>query len=186
MTYMRGMISKEFAMDPKVRNDDAQSNPDPITKAPGSHPVGTGIGAAVGGAAGIGGAIAAGAAMGTVAGPVGTAVGAAVGAVAGGLAGKAAAEGVNPTAEHEYWQKTYASRPYVNPGSSYDEYAPAYQHGWESRQRFAGKQFDEVESDLGRDWERAKGKSRLKWEQAKQATRDAWDRVRPAGSRDNR
>jgi len=41
-------------------------NPDPITDAPGSHPIETGIGAAVGGAA-------TGAAVGTVAGPVGTA-----------------------------------------------------------------------------------------------------------------
>ena len=56
-------------------------NRDPITGAPGSHPVGTGLGAAAGG-------MAAGAAAGTVAGPVGTAVGAAVGAVVGGLAGK--------------------------------------------------------------------------------------------------
>jgi hypothetical protein len=157
-------------------NDPAQ-NPDPITKAPGAHPVGTGVGAAVGGAAGVGGAIAAGAAMGTVAGPVGTAVGAVVGAVAGGLVGKGVAEGVNPTAEHEYWRGHYAQRPYVNPGSSYEEYAPAYQYGWECREKYCGKSFDEVEPDLARDWDRAKGKSQLKWETAKEASRDAWDRT---------
>lgn len=65
-------------------------NPDPITHAPGSHPVGTGIGGAVGGAI-------AGAAIGTAVGPVGTAIGAAIGAIAGGLAGHAVAEAVNPT-----------------------------------------------------------------------------------------
>ena len=65
-------------------------NRDPITGAPGAHPVGTGVGAAAGG-------IAAGAAAGSVAGPVGTVVGAAVGAVAGGLAGKGVAEKVDPT-----------------------------------------------------------------------------------------
>ena len=159
------------------RTNDPQRNPDPITKAPGSHPVGAGVGAAAGGAAGIGGAIAAGAMAGTVAGPIGTAVGAAIGAVAGGLIGKGVAEGINPTAENEFWQSNYKSRPYVNPGSSYDEYAPAYQYGWESRGRFSGKKFDEVEGDLGRDWDRAKGKSGLRWDQAKQATRDAWDRL---------
>lgn len=66
------------------------ANRDPITGAPGAHPLGTGAGAAAGGMAG--------AAAGTVAaGPVGTVIGAAIGAVAGGLAGKGAAEAVNPT-----------------------------------------------------------------------------------------
>lgn len=164
-------------METTKRTNDPQRNPDPITKAPGSHPVGTGIGAAAGGAAGIGGAIAAGAVLGTAAGPVGTAVGAAVGAVVGGLVGKGMAEGVNPTVEEKYWRESYATRPYVNKGSAYDEYGPAYQYGWESHARHEGKSFDEVEKDLGRDWARAKGKSQLQWDQAKQATRDAWERV---------
>jgi ElaB/YqjD/DUF883 family membrane-anchored ribosome-binding protein len=70
-----------------------ESNPDPITGAPGAHPVGVGLGAAAGG-------IAAGAAAGTfAAGPIGTVVGAAIGAVVGGLAGKGAAESMNPTQE---------------------------------------------------------------------------------------
>jgi phage tail tape-measure protein len=69
----------------------AGTNLDPITGAPGAHPVGVGLGAAAGG-------IAAGAAAGTVAaGPVGTVVGAAVGAIAGGLGGKAVAEHFDPT-----------------------------------------------------------------------------------------
>ena len=55
---------------------DTSANRDPITGAPGAHPVGTGFGAVVGGAA-------AGAAAGTVAGPGGSLIGAAVGAVLG-------------------------------------------------------------------------------------------------------
>jgi outer membrane lipoprotein SlyB len=67
------------------------TNLDPITGAPGAHPVGVGLGAAVGG-------IAAGAAAGTIAvGPLGTVVGAAVGAIAGGLGGKSVAEHFDPT-----------------------------------------------------------------------------------------
>ena len=58
--------------DPKQRTNDPDANPDPITKAPGSHPIGTGVGAAVGGGAVVGGALAAGAAAGSVVGPVGT------------------------------------------------------------------------------------------------------------------
>src|ERR1700761_4624772 len=137
-------------MSNKERTNNPARNPDPITKAPGAHPVGTGIGAAAGGAAGIGGAIAAGAASGSVAGPVGTAVGAAIGAVAGGLIGKGVAEGINPTVEDAYWRENYSSRPYVNKGASYDEYAPAYQFGWESRARHSDADFDDVEPTLAK------------------------------------
>lgn len=165
-------------MNDKMKQDRPSRNPDLITNAPGSHPFGTGLGAAAGGAAGIGGAVAAGAAMGSVVGPVGTAVGAAIGAVAGGLIGKGVAEGVNPTDERDYWQKNYTGRPYVKPGTAYDEYAPAYQYGWEAQQKHAGKEFNEVESDLARGWDKAKGKSALAWEHAKHATRDSWERVR--------
>jgi hypothetical protein len=164
-------------MNENRKTNDPAANPDPITKAPGAHPVGTGVGAAAGGAAGVGGAIAAGAAMGTVAGPVGTAVGAVVGAVAGGLIGKGVAEHVNPSVEHEYWRKNYASRTYVTPDSGYEQYGPAYQYGWESRAKHSGKTFDEVEADLERGWEKCKGKSQLKWDAARQASRDAWDRT---------
>src|SRR5437660_465417 len=122
-----------------------EANRDPITGTPGAHPVGTGIGAA--------GAGAAGAAIGSMAGPVGTAVGAVVGAVAGGLAGKGVAESVNPTAEEEYWRNNYTTRPYVTAGSAYDEYAPAYRYGWESRTRYGGKRWEDVESNLRSDWE---------------------------------
>jgi hypothetical protein len=174
---MRCHFFKEFFMSQKLRTDDPAKHPDPITKAPGSHPVGTGIGAAVGGAAGIVGAIGTGAALGSPAGPIGTAAGAAVGAVVGGLAGKEVAEEIDPTEEDHYWRENYASRPYVTSGNPYDEYGPAYQYGWESYNRHVGREFDEVESDLGRDWDRVKGKSKLKWEHAKRAARDAWDRV---------
>jgi uncharacterized protein YcfJ len=144
-------------------------NRDPITDAPGAHPVGVGVGAA--------GAGAAGALIGSVAGPMGSAIGAVVGAVAGGLAGKGVAEAVNPTAEDAFWREEYRNRPYYEQGIAYDEYAPAYRYGWESRGRYSGRKYDEVESDLGRDWDRFKGKSRLEWERARMATRDAWHRV---------
>src|SRR5918999_2352753 len=91
---------------------DPDANRDPISGAPGSHPVGTAIGATGGAAAG--------AAIGSVAGPVGTVVGTAVGAVAGGLAGKGAAEAVNPTLEDEYWRAQLPTRPHRDQGGSYE------------------------------------------------------------------
>ena len=150
--------------------DKFDKNRDPITGAPGSHPVGTGVGAVAGG-------IAAGAAAGTVAGPVGTAIGAAVGAIAGGLAGKGVAEMIDPTAEEAYWRDNYSSRPYVDSGLSYDEYGPAYRYGVDAATRYPGRSFDDLESDLGKKWSSARGKSRLEWDRAKHATRDSWQRV---------
>ena len=159
------------------KTNNPAANPDPITKSPGAHPVGAGVGAAVGGAAGIGGAVAAGAAIGSAAGPLGIAAGAAIGGIAGGLVGKGVAEGINPTVEDQYWRQAYATRPYINPGTDYDEYAPAYQYGWESRRRYLTERFDEVESTLGRDWDQNRGKSKLKWDQARNAVRDAYERA---------
>jgi hypothetical protein len=154
-------------------------NRDPLSGEHGAHPVGTGVGAAAGGLAA---GAATGAGIGTVAGPIGTAVGAAVGtaigAVTGGLAGKAVAEYIDPTIEHDYWRSNYAKRPYVRAGEDYDQYAPAYQYGWESQPFHQGKNFDEVESHLERDWSRARGISTLGWDHAKAAVRDSWERVR--------
>jgi hypothetical protein len=178
-TRNRNLSNDDRVTDSTRRTNDPDANPDPITGAPGSHPIGTGVGAAAGGvAAGVAGAKI-GAAAGTVAAPgVGTVVGAAIGAVAGGLIGKGVAEGVNPSEEHEYWRSNYSTRPYADRNYSYDEdYAPAYQYGWESSAKHSGRRFEEVENDLGRDWDRFKGKSRLTWDRAKNASRDAWDRV---------
>jgi hypothetical protein len=151
-------------------------NRDPISGAPGSHPIGTGVGAALGGAA-------AGAATGTVAGPVGTIIGAAVGAIVGGLAGKGVAEAVDPTREDAYWRENYSSRPYVNSGASYDDYGPAYGYGVAAYGNDPDRSFDEAQNDLEDGWDSARGKSNLTWERAKGATRDAWERVSDATER---
>jgi len=149
-------------------------NRDPITGAPGSHPVGTGVGAALGGAA-------AGAAAGTLAaGPIGTLVGSAAGAIAGGLAGKAVAEHFDPTVEDAYWRDNFARESYYQKGMTYDDYQPAYRLGWESRGRYKGRAFDQVERDLAKDWESRRGGSKLSWDHGKHAARAAWDRVERA------
>ena len=161
------------ALSPDPRKGDPDRNPDPITGAPGAHPIGTGVGAAGGGAAGA----AIGAAVSGPAFPVGAAIGAVVGAIAGGLAGKGAAEAVNPTAEDEYWRENYASRPYVEEMYTYDDdYRPAYEYGWTARSQLGADKFDDVEKHLGQSWDSAKNKSRLDWNKAKLAARDAFHR----------
>lgn len=144
-------------------------NRDPITGAPGAHPVGVGAGTA-------GGALA-GAAVGGMAGPVGAAVGAVAGGIGGAMAGKAAAEKVNPTAEENYWREAHTREPYYASGLTYDDYAPAYRTGWEGAERYRGRRFEDVDSDLERHYEGIKGKSRLAWEDARHASRAAWHRV---------
>jgi len=142
-----------------------------------SRPVATGVGALLGGAAGgVAGGAAAGAAMGGLTGPVGAAVGAVVGGVAGALAGKDFAEVVDPVAEDAYWRDNYPSRSYSD-GSDYDNYRPAYGYGVDAYKRNPHRSFDDVEPELGRDWDNNRGGSSLKWERAKHATRDAWQRV---------
>lgn len=155
------------------------ANLDPITKTPGSHPLGTGVGAAAGGVAG---AAAAGAALGTaVGGPVGTAAGLVVGAVVGGLAGKAVAEKIDPTAEEAYWREAHRNEPYVTRDDSYEDYAPAYRVGYTGQESHPGQSFDEAEGDLKSEYNRQRGSSRLGWDKAKDATRAAWNRVTGSG-----
>lgn len=151
------------------KTDKEAANRDPITGTPGAHPVGVGTGAAAGGAAG--------AAIGAIGGPVGALVGAGIGAVAGGLTGKAIAEEIDPTVEETYWRENYLDRPYVTSGDDFELYQPAYRYGWESFGRYPGRRFDEVESELARDWDRHRGTSKLPWPQAGEAARDAWNRV---------
>jgi hypothetical protein len=148
------------------------ANRDPLTGAPGAHPVGVGVGATGGATVG--------AVIGSVGGPVGAAVGAVVGGVVGGLAAKGAAEAIDPAAEDEYWRTNYASRPYVSSGSTYDTYRLAYRYGWESYNRYAGRQFEDVVPDLQRGWERSEGSAILTWHKAQHAVRDAWHRVERA------
>lgn len=158
------------------------ANLDPITNAPGAHPVGTGVGATVGGVAGIAGGVAASAATGlatgtVMGGPVGAVVGLVAGAVVGGLAGKAIGEQIDPTIEEAYWRDQHSKQPYYQDGEDFEIYRPAYRAGYEGRGRFANRAFDEVEPDLQRDYEANRGTSTLDWPKAKQATLSAWERA---------
>lgn len=148
------------------------SNPDPITKEKGSHPVGVAAG-------GTGGAVTGGAIGGAVGGPIGAAVGAAIGAVAGGLAGKGVAEAVNPTVEESYWRQEFKNRPYYKSGTEFDTYQPYYRYGWESatRPEFQGKPYNEIEQQLETEWPSYHTSEKGNFSQYKGATRDAYERA---------
>lgn len=159
-------MNEDKNLNRELKNDKSR-NPDPITGAPGSHPVGTGIGAAIGGAA------AAGAAAGTVAGPAGTIVGAAVGAVVGGLVGKGIAEKIDPTREDAYWRENHSRQGWAR-GRSYDDFRPAYRAGYEGYGQYgvAGKTFEESEAELRRSYESQKPV--VTWDEARPASLAAW------------
>jgi hypothetical protein len=157
----------------KTNLDARDENPDPITGEPGSHPIGV--------AAGGSGGAATGATIGAaVGGPVGAAVGGMIGAVAGSVVGKSAAEALNPTVEDEYWRQNYRNRPYFKEGVDYSEYAPAYRYGWEAgaREDYQNRTFEDVESDLQRQWETDRTRYPRPWSEMREAIRDAYNRTR--------
>ena len=152
--------------------NDKDVNADPISGAPGSHPVGTGVGAVGGGATG--------AAIGAAAGPIGAVAGAVIGAVVVGYAGKSVAEMIDPTAEDAYWRDNYKNETYANRDVGYDQYEPAYRTGYTGYGKHAGKKWDDVENDLQHDYEQTKGQSSLAWSDAKHASKAAWHKVERA------
>jgi hypothetical protein len=153
------------------RELETDANADPLTGEPGSHPVGVGVGAALGGAG-------TGALAGAAAGPVGAGVGALVGGIVGAVTGKAVAEDFNPTEESAYWRDEYRNRDYYDPDLNYEtDYEPAYQYGWESRTRYADRNWTDVEPELERDWQSRQGTSTLSWDRARSASYDAWQRL---------
>ncbi len=141
---------KKVDLPPKGRR-----NADPITDAPGSHPIETGIGAAALGAA-------SGLAAGAVTGPVGAAIGAAVGAIAGGYAGKRVGEMIDPTTDDHWLRENFATRPYVRQGDTFEKYQPAYRYGAEAESRYGTDDFETIEGELESDWPN-RTKDPLRW-----------------------
>jgi hypothetical protein len=166
-------------------NDPGKNHPDPITGAPGSHPVGTGLGAAAAGAIG--------AAVGAVGGPLGVAVGVAVGGVAGGYAGKSLARLFDPTAEEEFWREHHRKQSYYSSNQSYEDWEAAYRTGYIGYQE--GKKFEDCEAELRMEYEGGSQEvsnveppqntgdsikhpgQKLPWEQAQRAARAAYERI---------
>lgn len=145
-------------------------NADPLTDAPGAHPIETGIGAGLGGAA-------AGLAIGAVGGPVGAVIGGIVGgAVAGGLAGKGVGELIDPTTEDTWLREYFGTRSNRRTDETHDRYRDAYRYGLTSSTVHHGKRFEDVEPELRTGWDTARGTSTLAWDDARDAVRHAFNR----------
>lgn len=77
---------------------------------------------------------------------------------------------VERTGDDQYrthWQQNYGSQ-----GGRYEDYAPGYEFGSASAQRYQGRSFDEVEPDLRTEWERRYPESG--WERFKDSVRHAF------------
>jgi uncharacterized protein (TIGR02271 family) len=146
-------------------------NADPLTDAPGAHPIETGIGAALGGAG-------AGLAIGAAGGPVGAVIGGIVGgAIAGGLAGKGVGELIDPTTEDAWLREYFGSRRDGKKGETHEDYRIAYRYGLAACERHPGKRFEDAEGDLRAGWDKARGSSAMTWDQARGAVKHAFDRT---------
>ena len=136
------------------------------------HSIGEGTGAVAGAIAG--------AAVGSVAGPIGTLVGAVAGGALGAKGGGAVAEAVNPTEYTQHFQNTYQSAPYYVGGSEWRDYEPAYKYSYDSYGQYQGKKFEDIESELERNWDTTRADSRLAWAEARGAVRDGWHHIERA------
>ena len=110
----------------------------------------------------------------------GRTVGRAYDRASGAVGGRGMGSAFDPDIEDAYWRANYATRPYVTPGASYDDYRDAYRYGWESRLNRADGRFEDAAHDLERGWDKARTKSRLGWAEVKEAVRDAWHRLEEA------
>ena len=74
-----------------------------------------------------------------------------------------------------YFQSRFSECTYVDKGESFDDYRPAYRYGVLSRTRHGRREWDEdLDRELGRDWERNRGNSTLGWERARSGVREAF------------
>ena len=133
------------------------------------HSVGEGAGAVTGAVTG--------AAVGSAAGPVGTVVGALAGGVVGAKAGGGIAEAINPTDYTDHFQNTYRDTAYYSSGRDWNDYEPAYKYGYDTYGQYRGQRFEDVETDLERNWEASRANSRLAWNEARGAVRDGWHHI---------
>lgn len=165
------------AMDPEKSVDVppyGSRNPDPLTDAPGAHPIETGLGAILGG-------VASGLAVGlATAGPMGAVAGAIIGgSAAGGLAGKGVGELIDPTTEDNWIRDYLAEHRHANrPLNTFS--GDAYRFGVRSEALYPHSDFEFVIPQLRGEWERmhADEDREADWDNVETFVRDGFTRSR--------
>lgn len=87
-----------------------------------------------------------------------------------------------PEAEEAFWHTHYTLEPYFVAGRGFDQYAPAYQLGWQAGYEQASGQagllnFESQENVLRTRWLHTHGCSLLDWAQVKAAIKAAYSRA---------
>jgi hypothetical protein len=91
---------------------------------------------------------------------------------------KATPQQLDWKAEETFWRDSWQSRPYASADRGFEYYRPAYRYGFESAQKYRGREFSDVETELRSGWERYEHRGETTtWEMIKDAVRDAWNRV---------
>ena len=86
---------------------------------------------------------------------------------------------VNWGDQDQYWRDNYGGRPYTHADRAYEYYQPAYKYGHEAAFTYGGRAWDdEIDHDLERGWEQARGESNCAWPEVHDAVRDAYERTR--------
>ncbi len=85
--------------------------------------------------------------------------------------------------QYAHWQDNYSTRPYVEEGEDYEDYAPAYLYGVHWYHANPERHINASEADLSKGWESARGDSPLEWPKAKPAVEEAWYQVRDLAER---
>jgi hypothetical protein len=78
--------------------------------------------------------------------------------------------------DESYYRNHYQSN-FAAGGGAYDDYAPAYNYGSQMRSQYAGRQWDDVETDLHANWDSRNSGGASTWEKMKAAVRHGWDRM---------
>lgn len=81
------------------------------------------------------------------------------------------------TRDKSWWHDNFQDRPYVSADRKFEDYEPGYRFGYESANRYKGKNWNNIESNLRSDWDRFEGRGQSTWENVKDSVRDAWDKV---------
>jgi hypothetical protein len=86
---------------------------------------------------------------------------------------------VDWSGQDAYWRDNYGARPYTQADRGYEYYQPAYKYGHEAAFLYGGRAWDtEIEHDLERGWDQARGESTCTWIEVRDAVRDAYERSR--------
>ena len=87
--------------------------------------------------------------------------------------------GMDWGSQDTYWRDNYGGRPYTQADRHYEYYQPAYKYGHEAAFLSGARPWDqEIEHDLERGWDQAKGESTCTWTEVRDAVRDAYERSR--------